>query len=392
MDEAGADEDGLRCYARQPEAGMAWFHVTDPSDWHVIPSLGVRGARGIMSKQTAEPVLLLRYCLLHHCSSRNILHGDLVRYVSDLSLAVGEGPLNRKQMLAALGNHFGDEYLDETRSDAAEALVSDPVAEAVFGDMDATEQTEFPDVCQALIQKRNRERVAEWRMLREAVVPRPKKKPKAGAKKRARAKGAAVPRPKRRCVRGAAGAQPLGDGGPDAPAADDIPPVADRSEEPEAPVVEEPEPVALEPELPAAVAPGPEVPALPPPLAAVVDIVAEDDGRPEGAAAAPRPVGLARRAHVGEYSAWETVQCAVCGAEAGQMKLIPLPGLRDGPTWHMRVKDPATLQWPTHGPRYKTRRTSVVGDSPAHGLEWCRSNRTCCGLPAAVIPAAVIPA
>ena len=150
----------------------------------------------------------------------------------------------------------------------------------------STEQTEFPDVCRALMQKRQRERVAEWRMMRGLEVPRRgRKRPKAGAKREACARGAAVPRAKRRRVRGAAGAQPLGDGGPDAdaPAADDIPPVADGSEEPEAPVVGEPEPVALEPELPAAVAPGPEVPALPPPLAAVVaavDIVAEDDGRP----------------------------------------------------------------------------------------------------------------
>jgi hypothetical protein len=189
----------------------------------------------------------------------------------------------------------------------------------------------------------------------------------------------------------------VGDGGPDsdAPAADDIPPVAAGSEEPEAPVVEEPEPVTLEPELPAAVAPGPEVPALPLPLAAVVavvaavDIVAEDDGRPGGAAAAPRPAGLVRRAHVGEYLTWETVQCDVCGAEGGQMKLNPLPGNRDGPTWHMRVRDPVTLQWPTSGARIRARRTSVVGDSPAFGLSWCQTNRTCCGLPAAVIPAAV---
>ena len=149
MNEAGADEDGLKCYAWQPEAGMAWFHVTDPSDWHVIPSLGVRGARGILSKQTAEPVPLLRYCLLHHSST--IAYQELVSCVTHLSLVVEEGSL-RPQLLAALNTHFGDVFVDEQkRPDAAEALVSDPLAEAVFGDMDATEQTEFPDVCHALM-------------------------------------------------------------------------------------------------------------------------------------------------------------------------------------------------------------------------------------------------
>ncbi len=101
---------------------MAWFHVTDPSDWHVIPSLGVRGARGIMSKQTAEPVLLLRYCLLHHSSKS--LYGELARYVSDLSLAVAEGSLNRKQWLTAVCNHFDDVNVDGNRPDAAVPLVS----------------------------------------------------------------------------------------------------------------------------------------------------------------------------------------------------------------------------------------------------------------------------
>ena len=303
MNEAGADEDGLKCYAWQPEAGMVWFHVTDPSDWHVIPSLGVRGARGILSKQTAEPVPLLRYCLLHHSST--IAYQELVSCVSHLSLAVAEGS-TRVQLLAALNTHFGDVFVDEQkRPDAAEALVSDPLAEAVFGDMDATEQTEFPDVCHALMQKRQRERVAEWRMMRGLEVPRRgrKPRPKAGRLVRrglrcleqngdvsvgqlGRSLWAMVAQMQMRLLRTTSHLWQM-----------DL-----RSQR-----------LLLLRSLSQSLW-NPNCPRQLPLALRFLRFrrpgrqwwqLAEDDGRPGGAAAAPRPAGLARRVHVGET--WETV-------------------------------------------------------------------------------------
>jgi hypothetical protein len=108
-----------------------------------------------MSKQTAEPVLLL---MLHHSSTSSLR--ELANCVSHLNLEV-EANSSRVQLLAALSTHFGDVFVAEQKQpDAAEALVSDPLAEAVFDDMEATEQTEFPEVRHALMQKRHPERVA----------------------------------------------------------------------------------------------------------------------------------------------------------------------------------------------------------------------------------------
>jgi hypothetical protein len=99
---------------------------------------------------------------------------DFTHCVSHLNLEV-EANSSCVTLLAALSTHFGDVFdAEQKQPDAAEALVSDLLAEAVFDDMEATEQTEFPEVRHALMQKRHRERVAEWRMMRESVVPRPR--------------------------------------------------------------------------------------------------------------------------------------------------------------------------------------------------------------------------
>ena len=75
---------------------------------------------------------------------------------------------------------------------------------------------------------------------------------------------------------------------------------------------------------------------------------------------------------------WEDVPCASCGLIAGQIKYDPAPGSRDGPSWIMRVEDPAAPgKWPQFGHYFRTRRTSVVGELAAFATEWVTENHCC---------------
>ena len=75
---------------------------------------------------------------------------------------------------------------------------------------------------------------------------------------------------------------------------------------------------------------------------------------------------------------WEDVPCASCGLIAGQIKYDPAPGNRDGPSWIMRVEDPAAPgKWPQCGHYFRTRLTSVVGELAASATNWVTENHCC---------------
>ena len=50
------------------------------------------------------------------------------------------------RLLDAISSHFGDVLVDRQNSDEATLLHADPLAEAVFDDMDKCDQMEFPGV------------------------------------------------------------------------------------------------------------------------------------------------------------------------------------------------------------------------------------------------------
>ena len=108
-----------------------------------------------------------------------------------------------------------------------------------------------------------------------------------------------------------------------------------------------------------------------------VDIVVEREGALPvvgEVARAARPVVRRGLPHL----LWDVVLCNVCGNEAGQYKFEPAPGGRDGPSWIMRTKEPGTEDWAVRGVRFRTRRTSIVGNSPEFAQTWCQQNRACC--------------
>jgi hypothetical protein len=338
---------GSNFYAFQPAAAVEWFHVTAPMEWEVIPFAAEQSAMGVVLKQIADRTPLIRYTVLRH--SRTLSHQELVDCATHLALDVGSRP-SRLDLLKAFVSHFGDacEEVSQQRTDAAASIAEDPLAEAVFADMDKTEQMEFPEVDVAFKQKRQRQRVADWKVLKQAAsAPVAKKRKRVAAPKRARKKQ----RP-----------QPV----PDAPVAP-APMIVDEEVPPSPPGPEELLQEPLEPiqELPAAV------------VAPAVDVVLNLPLGAAAANAAGQNHAGARRGRAGPSMPWDIVLCVACGSEAGQYKLEPSPGLRDGPSWLMRTKNPDGA-WAIFGPRFRTRRTSVVGDGPEFAQTWCQTNRTCC--------------
>ena len=87
------------------------------------------------------------------------------------------------------------------------------------------------------------------------------------------------------------------------------------------------------------------------------------------------PVAPRRPPH--RYLHWQTTECPDCRRPNGQFKYDPAPGLRDEPTWHMRVMTTEGV-WPTKGHQYRRRHASQVGDSEDFAKQWIWENKTCC--------------
>jgi hypothetical protein len=345
---AGSDEaDGSAgVYAFAAEGSMMWIHVTSPLAWYVLPMVGDRAAGGIVFRQTAEPVLLMHFFLVNRRNPKPS-YEELVMCAKGLHLEFDVRQPSRQQLLRALADHFNDAAIaDDEKEKPAASVAEDPLTEAVFDDMDKQDQMEFPEVHRSILEKRVRRRVAEW-----AEMEKPIGKKKVGRRKKAVPKKRAGPHGVGPCRKRRRVAAPV-----------PLPPVPPPAPPPLAP----PEPEVL----PAAPLPG--VPA--------VDVVDDDVPAP---AAIPRPVARGARAGpAGPGIPWEFVFCDVCHAQAGQIKLEPSPGMRDGPSWVMRTQDPAEPgAWPAKGPRFRTRRTSVIGEAPTFAKNWVQQNRICCPQP-----------
>ena len=57
-------------------------------------------------------------------------------------------------------------FVDQRNNDEARLLHADPVVVVVFDDIDSCDQMEFPEVHAAFKQQRERQRVAEWRVMK----------------------------------------------------------------------------------------------------------------------------------------------------------------------------------------------------------------------------------
>ena len=156
--------------------------------------------------------------------------------------------------------------------------------------------------------------------------------------------------------------------GPPTPPPAPAPPVR---EGPGAPV--EPLPAPVEP-LPAPVE---HVPADPGVEAAVAP---GSPGAPAAPAAAPGGHPRDRGPPVLPPLMYHTILCERCGHKAGQIKYCPHPGLRDPPSWNLRVWDRVEGRW---GSKKPLRTVLQVNDerTEAWARQWVQDHRTCCHEP-----------
>ena len=92
----------------------------------------------------------------------------------------------------------------------------------------------------------------------------------------------------------------------------------------------------------------------------------------DGASAVPAPV--ASRIPV---LIWTDVRCENCHELSGQFKLAEAPGMRDPPTWFMRVRL-EDKSWPMQGPKFHRRQVRLVGRSEDYCRNWIKQKKTCC--------------
>lgn len=359
------DENEHASYTFCTSSPSQWIHITDPSEWNVIPAESVSTANGIILKQNAPQVSLIKHCL---ANKHTLVHSDLVMCASHLNLLAtpeGNHRASRDTLLEALANHvsegepgFAENALkvDKMADETGNRLTHDPLSELVFEDMDPEDKTEFPEVHKALQQARVKRKVAEWQNMKHKAdqdkcnkkKQRAQAKTKAKSKAKAKAKAWAKRRPRNNAVEPPAAAQHL--------------PPAD--EPPEVDIVAAGQPAVGPPIAPV----GNEV------LAGAPVELPPADGAPVGLPPAAAQPGQRRSGAL----LWQDVPCASCGLIAGQIKYDPAPGNRDGPSWIMRVEDPAAPgKWPQCGHYFRTRRTSVVGELAAFATNWVTENHGC---------------
>ena len=102
------DANSTGSYMFAQKAGVRWFHVCEPSDWHVLPFLAERTHQGVLMKPDGEHIPLMNYCLLNH--SNMLTFADLVHCASYVNLET-PGVKPRKDLLEMLAHKLaeGDE-------------------------------------------------------------------------------------------------------------------------------------------------------------------------------------------------------------------------------------------------------------------------------------------
>ena len=311
--------DGCAHYHFVIPGAVTWHHVTNPEDWLIAPFVACRSEAGIGFKQTAEAVSLAKHCLLTSCNKLSF--EDLVMCAAFYTDEQVSESSSVDALCDILGRHFGPddpgtpEKIKELyfQREGDPPVLEGPLVEAVYDDLDPDDKTEFPEVGEAIKKRRLKMRRVESKLKRTRVLAGMDARPKKRARTGAKAKAAPVPK-----------AGPV------------VPPVA----------------IVLAP---------PEPPQPPPPAAP------HDGGNAAGHHAGPVLPDLV----------FTTIMCERCGQPAGQHKYHQSPGMRDGPSWIVRVKDPGTGKWGVRLP-YKQVLRAIDGRNEAWAQNWVRDHKTCC--------------
>ena len=160
-------------FAYHHEDPVDWLHVTDPSEWKVVPtSAFVLADTGVVMRQIAEPVFLMRHALTTYANELNF-HDLLQCARFDNDVDVPEGTTSPKDACTIIGklldpddpaNSVGEVIYTSFTSEAnLSSVFDDAMVEAVFEDLDAEDKNEFPEVGQAIKDRKIRQRCAEYK-------------------------------------------------------------------------------------------------------------------------------------------------------------------------------------------------------------------------------------
>jgi hypothetical protein len=98
----------------------------------------------------------------------------------------GEGRApSRDCLLTVLSAYYGDEFVKEDKQRAAHdmCMANDPLAEAVYQDMDHDDKQEFPEVQDMLLERNAHQRVSHYRFLKAQASANETRKRKAKGRK-----------------------------------------------------------------------------------------------------------------------------------------------------------------------------------------------------------------
>ena len=181
-----------------------FLYVTDPLDWEVIPFVAMRLPRhGIVLQKCANAVPLMQHALRQEL--HELTEDDIANCIKLLELDAV--PPNIEDKFLSLAKHFcgsADGDSDAVKAEVAlyheaytsvdntdEQLLSDPLLEAVYDDMDDEDKGEFREIGDAKRQKRYRARVGNWQRSCDEEVKR-KRFGRLQPKARGKAKSKAV--------------------------------------------------------------------------------------------------------------------------------------------------------------------------------------------------------
>ncbi|MCP4242727.1 MAG: hypothetical protein GY772_19395 [bacterium] len=162
MEVLKCDAEGMRTMQLRTPAAVFFEHITDPSDWEVVPFRVERGPRGVSLQQSGALTSLARFSIQ---KPRALSHEDLARLAAHLGLVGARG--SRKDVLQSIARSMTDDndpdFLSrvlradqEAKKSRVATLLHDTIFEAAFEEMPEDDQREFPELQQEIRQTRAR--------------------------------------------------------------------------------------------------------------------------------------------------------------------------------------------------------------------------------------------
>jgi len=154
-------------YSFEPRGEVRWLHIVKANDWVVVPHVAHRcAAHGVVLKNNGAEQPLPKH-ILQTKNKSLMTDDDLHRLQKHLRLATEASPMPKTDsLIESLAQHYECDAADclanfMATEEEPNCLHEDPLAEAVFNDLDAGDKKEFEDYGEAI--KKRKIRIARKR-------------------------------------------------------------------------------------------------------------------------------------------------------------------------------------------------------------------------------------